>query len=150
MHYLSSSLHIQSKENPAPAFEAAFLSASPGCQLAMAESHDIIREDDPLAEYYGEVGTKVARSYSMEEKDVAAGTFLVIGQLQERNQSIHPDQVLVAALDWLNVPSEQTGQKKFFEFLLKYKHARENQKSSHAQACVALLGKCPDDAKADP
>ena len=147
MHYLASAVHLKSKQDPAPEFEAAFEAASPGCRLAMTESHDLIREDDPLAEYYGALVKEVAKIYGMEEKDVGGGAFLVIGKLQQLDQSTHPDQVLRAALAWRALPTERTGRMKFFEFLQKYEQVRENEKKTHAQACVLLLGKAPEDAR---
>ncbi len=150
MHYLASSVHLQSKQDPDPKFEAAFEAASPGCRLAMVESHDLIREDDPLAEYYGGLVDKVADAYALTSKEASETTILVIAQLHKFDQRPHPDQVLQGVLSWRSLPSDRTGRMKFFEFLQKYEQLREIKKLSHAQACVALLGQAPEDARPDP
>jgi hypothetical protein len=152
LHYLSSALDLQSKQAPSPGFEGAFEVASPGCQLAMAESHKIIRGNDPVAEYYGRKADEVASAYGITAQEVAAEASFVGIQLQISNHSAHPDQLLLAALRWTNMTRGDAGDERpnFHQFLQLYQSLREKDGKSHAQACEVLCGQRPDDARDEP
>lgn len=148
LHHLASALHLKSKQSTDATFEAVFEAASPGCQLAMAESHDHIRGDDPLAEYYGELADKVARVYGVTGKDVSGKTALAIIKAQLAEKSAHPDQILKAALGWKPLIESQTqggNPPRLDTFLGLYLSLRLNAGKSHDQANMELCGQAPDD-----
>lgn len=149
LHYLSSALDLKSKQATPPEFEAAFESASPGCQLAMAESHNVIRGNDPVAEYYGGLAEQVASAYRITGQEVAAETSFVCVQLQNTSQESHPDQILLAALRWTKLAGGNA-RPKYLEFLGLYLTLRAKEAKSHAQACEVLCGQRPDDARPEP
>lgn len=151
MHYLSSALDLKSKQATSPEFEAAFETASPGCQLAMAESHNMIRGNDPVAEYYGLMVEQVASAYGMTGQEVAAETSFVYVKLQNTNQRAHLDQILLASLSWTKLIGNRGNvHPKFFDFLQAYLTLRAKDSKSHAQACEVLCGQRPDDARPEP
>lgn len=153
LHYVSSALDLKSKEPTSPEFEAAFETASPGCQFAMAESHNLIRGNDPLADYYGRLAEEVASAYGISAQEVAAETCFVGIQLQITQQGVSPDQILLAALRWMNLTQSQargSEHPKLLDFLKLYSTLREKEGKSHAQACEVLCGQRPDDARPEP
>lgn len=148
LHVLASALHLKSKKPTDEAFNMAFEHALPGCQLAMAESHDLVRLDDPLAEYYGTLADQVAKLYGVQSSVVAAMTSYAGVQAQLANVGAYPAEILEGALKWtpLFEQQEKSGRPpKLDDFLDLYLQLRVKGRKSHADAIAALCAQEPDD-----
>jgi hypothetical protein len=127
MHRMASALHVVDKSVSTDIFEAAFVEATPGCQLAMIESLDIIRPDDPLAEHYQSLAEHVGGLYGQPPNLIGASVAYVISQVKLAGKSGHPAEVLDAATAWPPLlESRQTGEEtpNFGKFLVEYFEAQ--------------------------
>jgi len=146
-HIFARAVDFRSEETTEAEFEAAFINASPGCQLAIAEARRPIPGNDPVAAYYGDVNRDVAAAYGMAEQETAAAVSLAVVELANIDENTSPDQILFAARGWTELAAG--GAPQFYAFLKLYMALRL-KKTSHAVACEILCGKRPDDALPEP
>lgn len=123
LHVLASALHVVTEGVSEDLFNAEYAKASPGCQLAMAESFDVIRPDDPIAEYYQYLAEQVGTLYGQPTNLIGASVSYLVTQLKLAKESGRPAEILNAAAEWPPLlESKQSGERapNFGEFLMEY------------------------------
>ena len=152
LHALAHATYLSSEEPSEDQFKTAFEQASPGCQLAMIESRVLVREDDPIVEYYQSLVDRVAGLYGIKAFQVSIPACYVIAQSElafrgvpipdlPKDVGAKPLDVLEGAMGWSTLLEQirKAGPPpRLSDFFDLYLALRVKGRKSHDEAIATL------------